>query len=332
MVAVSLIIVNFNGEELLDDCLSSLAKQTYRDFEVILVDNGSADGSLAKIEALMPDATCVPLKENTGFAVGNNRGMQRAQGKYIVLVNNDTELDEHFLAELVEPVERDDGVGMVAPKILDFYQRDRIDSVGGLILCRDGLAQGRGRCERDNGQYDQLDEVLVPSGCAALYRREMLDEIGLFDESLFMYCEDTDLGLRGRWAGWKAVAAPRAVIYHKYSALAGAYSPLKMYYVERNHFLVALKNLPLSCVLQLPFWSLYRYLLMAVAVITGKGKGGAGKTGPLLKAFLSAQFAALMRSVGALATRPRPARRTGGEMTRLICQHRLGLRRMIFSE
>lgn len=332
MVAVSLIIVNRNGEDLLDDCLSSLKRQTYRDFELIFVDNGSTDGSLAKVADLMPDATCVALTENTGFAIGNNRGMQRAQGKYIVLVNNDTELDENFLAELVAPAERDDGVGMVAPKILDFYQRDRIDSVGGLILCRDGLAQGRGRCERDEGQYDELDEVLVPSGCAALYRREMLDEVGLFDETLFMYCEDTDLGLRARWAGWKAVAAPRAVIYHKYSALAGAYSPLKMYYVERNHFLVALKNLPLFSVLQLPFWSVYRYFLMAVAVVTGKGKGGTGKTGPLLMAFLKAQFAALLRSIGALVKRPRPARSSGREMARLIRRHRLGLKQMIFSE
>ena len=298
MVAVSLIIVNFNGEELLDDCFSSLARQTFTDFEVVFVDNGSSDGSLAEVERLMPEAKCVALQENTGFARGNNLGMQHAEGKYIVLLNNDTQVDARFLAELVAPAKRDERVGMVAPKILDFNQRDRIDSVGGLVVCRDGLAQGRGRCERDRGQYDDLEEVLLPSGCAALYRREMLDEIGLFDESMFMYCEDTDLGLRGRWAGWQAVAAPRAVVYHKYSALSGAYSPFKMFCVERNHFLVALKNLPLWSLLQLPFWSLCRYFLMGVAVITGKGKGSAGNPAGLLWAFVRGHVAALLRILG----------------------------------
>ena len=331
MVAVSLIIVNFNGEKLLEDCFTSLARQTFTDFEVIFVDNGSSDESLARIRQLMPDAKCLALGENTGFARGNNVGMVQAVGRYIVLLNNDTQVDEHFLAELVRPAEQDPQVGMVAPKILDFYQRSRIDSVGGLVICRDGLAQGRGRCEEDCGQYDELGEVLLPSGCAALYRREMLDEIGLFDESMFMYCEDTDLGLRGRWAGWKAVAAPGSVVYHKYSALSGAYSPFKMYYVERNHFHVALKNLPLYCLLQLPFWSLCRYFWMAVALFTGEGKGGAGNPAGLLWAFLRGHVAAILRAPGALAQRPRPARIDGRAMARLLNANRLTFRHMILN-
>ena len=257
----------------------------------------------------MPEAKCVALQENTGFARGNNLGMQQAGGKYIVLLNNDTQVDERFLAELVRPAEDDERVGMVAPKILDFTQRDRIDSVGGLVICRDGLAQGRGRCEEDRGQYDDLGEVLLPSGCAALYRREMLDEIGLFDESMFMYCEDTDLGLRGRWAGWKTVAAPNSVVYHKYSALSGAYSPFKLFYVERNHFVVAMKNLPLLLLFQLPFWSLCRYYWMGVAVLTGKGKGGAGNTLGIAVGIPAGSF----RSVAASSRCSLTASKTGAD-------------------
>jgi GT2 family glycosyltransferase len=331
MARVSLIILNRDGEDLLDDCLGSLKLQTFSDFELIFVDNGSSDGSLDRVHRLMPAARCIALEENTGFARGNNLAIAQARGEYVVLLNNDTQLDERFLEELVRPPDRDARVGMVAPKILNFYERDLIDSVGGLIVCRDGLAQGRGRGERDRGQYDDLQEVLLPSGCAALYRREMLDEIGLLDESFFMYCEDTDLGLRARWAGWKAVAAPAAVVYHKYSVGAGAYSPFKMYFVERNHFLVALKNLPLWQLLQLPIWSAYRYFLMASAVASGKGKGGAGNTGALLWAFLRGHAAALLRSPGALLERPRTASCGSGEMARLLAQHRLGLRHMIFN-
>jgi GT2 family glycosyltransferase len=332
MVRVSLIILNRDGEDLLDDCLHSVKQQTFTDFEVIFVDNGSTDGSLDRVQKLLPETKCVALKENTGFARGNNLGMEQAEGDFVVLLNNDTQLDERFLEELVRVAESDSRVGMVAPKILNFFERRRIDSVGGLIICRDGLAQGRGRGEQDEGQYDELREILLPSGCAALYRREMLAEIGMFDEEFFIYCEDTDLGLRARWAGWKALSAPRAVVYHKYSGFSGAYSPFKLYLVERNHFLLAAKNFPCWWLVQLPLWSICRYLLMAAAVFSGKGKGAAGQTGALLKAFLRGHLAALWRAPAALLRRARPARLRGTEFARLLRRHHLSLKHMIFNE
>jgi len=225
--------------------------------------------------------------------------------------------------------------GMVAPKILNFYQRDLIDSVGGLLMCPDGIAQGRGRGTPDRQQYDEITDGLVPSGCAALYRRSMLDEIGLLDDEFFAYCEDADLGLRGLWAGWETAVAPRAVIYHKYSATAGTYSAAKMLLVERNHYLLVAKNFPLGPLMLVPFWSLYRFLLMAYALLTGKGKGksiGEEKAGRLLVAFIKAHVQALLLLPRNLRRRPKVRRLKTGEVSALLRTYRLPLRHMVLNE
>lgn len=332
MPTVSVIIVNYNGEELLDDCLGSLGRQTYQDFEIIFVDNGSHDNSLARANDLCPGIRCVKLQHNTGFTGGNNEGFRHATGSYIVLLNNDTEADPRFLEELVQAAERRPEIGMVAPKILNFYDREEIDSVGGLVLCPDGIGQGRGRTEKDQGQYDHLDEILVPSGCAALYRRSMLSEVGFFDERFFAYCEDTDLGLRGRWAGWEAVSSPRAIVYHKYSGSSGAYSPTKMKLVERNHYLCAMKTLPLRSLLCLPIYSCYRYLLMAYAVVSGKGKGQAGSKGNLLWALIVGQVQACLGTPGSLLRRCQTKKnKSSQQMCALLKAHSLDLKRMILT-
>lgn len=334
MPTVSVIIVNYNGEKLLADCLGSLQRQTYRDFEVIFVDNGSADGSLARARELMPEAHFLPLTENTGFAKGNNVGIAAARGQYLVLLNNDTETDPRFLEELVAAAERNPRAGMVAPKILNFFDRTLIDSVGGLVMCADGIAQGRGRGEHDTGQYDGLGEVLMPSGCAALYRKDMLDEVGLFAEDFFAYCEDSDLGLRCLWAGWRTVAAPRAVVFHKYSASSSTYSPWKLRLVERNHYLLALRNFPAPMLAMLPVWSAYRYGLMASALLLGKGKGqatGGGQGKALLEAFLRGHWEALRAGPGHLRQRSASRRLSDSEFTRLLRNHRMPLRDMIFN-
>lgn len=330
MVAVSVVIVNANGASLLEDCLKSLDSQTFKDFEVIFVDNGSTDDSIERVKQLMPRARILPQPTNTGFALGNNLGMREARGEYIVLLNNDVRVAPGFLEELVAVVHRDPRIGMVAPKILSFFETGRIDSVGGLVLCPDGLAQGRGRGEIDHGQYDDLEQVLIPSGCAALYRTAMLREIGLFDEGFFMYCEDTDLGLRGLWAGWKTFSAPRSVVYHKYSGFSSPYSPFKMYLVERNHYWMATKNFPGRRLIQVPFWTLYRYLLMAAAVLTGKGKGQAGNTRSLLWAFIRGHAAALLKIPNALRHRIEIRKIETAEFCRLLQEHRLDLAEMMF--
>jgi len=148
-----------------------------------------------------------------------------------------------------------------------------IDNVGHLIY-RDGLNRGRGRLEEDHGQFDKMEEVLFPSGCAALYRREMLEEIGLFDEDFFAYGDDTDIGLKGRLAGWKCFYIPQAIVYHRYSQSSNPYSPLKAFYVERNRVWIAVKYFPLSLLLKSPFYTLWRFFLQGYGALTGRGAAG----------------------------------------------------------
>lgn len=272
---VSIIIVNWNGKRFLKGCLESVFAQSYKNFEVILVDNGSTDGSVGFVRENFPLTVVLENKDNLGFAAGNNRGIEAAKGEFIATLNNDTELNRGFIEKLVEAAEGSgERVGMWAPKILSMDERDVIDSVGGLLIYPDGLAKGRGRLEKDRGQYDGERDICMPSACAALYRREMLDEVGLFDEDFFAYCEDTDLGLRARLSGWKAVSVPEAVVYHYYSATGGRYTPTKAYLVERNRLWVVLKNFPAPLVLLSPFYTLWRYLVQLYGIITRKGAGG----------------------------------------------------------
>lgn len=272
---VSVIIVNLNGKRFLLNNLTSVYGQTYKPVEVILVDNGSDDGSVSFVREKFPQTAIIENSENFGFAKANNQGIRVAGGKYIITLNNDTELDRFFIEELVKAAESSDlSTGMWAPKILSLEERSVIDSVGGLLIYPDGLARGRGRLETDRGQYDRAEEVFIPSACAALYSKSMLDEVGPFDEDFFAYCEDTDLGLRARIAGYRARSVPSAIVYHYYSGTSGRYTPLKAYLAERNHFWVAVKNFPLLNLALVPWYSLIRYKVQAFGVITGKGAGG----------------------------------------------------------
>jgi GT2 family glycosyltransferase len=271
---VSVIIVNWNGKKYLADCLPSLRAQTFSDYEVILVDNGSTDGSVEWMQGNFPGWVRVLVNDrNEGFSGGNNRGIRATSGKYIALLNNDARADSHWLEELVKVAEENPRAGMLACKI--YLQGDSkiIDNVGHLIY-RDGLNRGRGRLEVDRGQYEKIEEVFFPSGCAALYRREMLEEVGLFDEDFFAYGDDTDLGLKGRWAGWKCLYVPKAVVHHRYSQSSGAYSALKAFYVERNRVWIGVKFLPLILLLESPFFTLLRFAFQGYGALVGRGAAG----------------------------------------------------------
>lgn len=272
-IVASIIIVNWNGREHLSGCLESLKIQTYRDFEIVFVDNGSIDGSIEFVAAEYPWVKMVALPDNTGFAGGNNAGLLHASGKYIITLNNDTEVEQDWLAELLRVAEENPDVGMIASRICSFYDHDLIDSIG-VKICRDGMSRGAYRLQRFSGlEFDKVEDILVPSACAALYRRRMIDDVGFFDEDFFAYCEDTDIGLRGRRAGWKAMFARDAVVYHKYSQTGGAFSPLKLYLVERNHYWVAFKNYPLIWILLLPIITVGRYIEQVRVVLGAKGVG-----------------------------------------------------------
>lgn len=272
--AISVVVVNLNRRGLLEPCLDHLWKQTFSDFEVIVVDNGSTDDSLEFLRSVRePRLRVVSLPENRGFAGGCNAGIVSASGRYIATLNNDTEADSRWLQALFEAAESDSSIGMCASKILFLSDRARIDKAGHLMY-PDGLNHGRGSGEHDDGQFDRREEVLFPDGAAALYRREMLDVIGLFDERFFAYGDDADLGLRARLAGWRCLYIPTAVVYHAHSATAGEFSPLKAFLIERNRIWVAVKTFPLPLLLVSPLFTITRFAYHAYGSLFGVGSSG----------------------------------------------------------
>jgi GT2 family glycosyltransferase len=267
---VSIIILNWNGLEHLKICLPSVIRQSYKNIEIIVVDNASTDGSSEYVRQNYDAVKLVCNSTNVGFSKGNNVGIQIASGKYIAVLNNDTELEPNWVGSLVEVAEEHPEAGMFACKILSYYDRNLIDCVGHLIYL-DGLSRGRGRGEIDEGQYNLIDEVAFPSGCAALYRKEMLEQIGLFDERFFIYVEDSDLGMRGRLAGWKCLYVPNAIVYHKYSATMGGYSPQKAFLIERNRLWFVVKNFPLTMIMFSFYHTFLRYLFQTYDALFGSG-------------------------------------------------------------
>nr|WP_281412919.1 glycosyltransferase family 2 protein [Geobacter grbiciae] len=270
---VSVIVLTWNGKRYLPGCLGALAVQTFRDFEVILVDNGSEDGSGQYVREAFPWVRLVELPENLGFAEGNNRGLATAQGKLIVTLNNDTLAEPDFLAELVGAAERYPDAGMIAALLVNFYDPARIDAAG-IAPGFDGLGYCLGHGEPVGAPWDTSREVFGPSAGAALYRREMIDEIGFFDAAFFAYAEDFDLAWRGRRAGWPCMTAPQAVVRHVHSATSGTESPFTIYHIHRNKWYVLLKDWPTRLLLR----HLPRILvadLAALFVALLKGRGGA---------------------------------------------------------
>jgi GT2 family glycosyltransferase len=185
----------------------------------------------------------VALSRNLGFAGGVNAGIRAASGEVIALLNNDTETDPHWLEEMVLGLNRHPEAGMIASKILLFDRRDTLHAAGDYYRI-DGIPGNRGVWQKDATPYDEEAFVFSPCAAAAGYRREMLAEIGLFDEDLFAFCEDVDLGWRGQSAGWKCVYLPRSVVFHKLSATGGGV--LASYYGGRNCIWVIAKNYPLE--------------------------------------------------------------------------------------
>lgn len=333
MPRVSVIVLNWNGEAYLGECLDSILNQTYSDFELLVVDNASTDGSREWLrERAGGRIRLIELPGNLGYAGGNNRGIEAAKGEWIALVNNDAVLDRFWLKRIMEAVEREDsgsGVGMAASKILVYDRRECIDNTGHLAY-PDGLNRGRGRLARDSGQYDEEREALFPSGCAGLYRREMLEETGGFDETFFAYGDDADLGLRGRIMGWRCIFVPRAVVYHRYSASTSAYSPFKAYHVERNRVWVMLKAYPKRMIFLSPVYTATRYLLQGFGALAGRGAAGGyvkerGRFS-LFATLIKALAGSLRHGLGMLAKRRNlwaNARISEDDMSQLLRMHRL---------
>ena len=273
MVFVSVIVVNFNRKNLLRECLASLRLQRRHDVEWIVVDNGSADGSSAMVAHEFPEAKLLQLSHNLGFCAGNNVGIALASGTFIALLNNDAVAEPQWLDALLAEVEANPEVGMVASKILVASRPGVIDKIGHGIYW-DGQNRGRGSGETDSGQYDHDREILWPDGCAALYRKSMLDQIGGFDEDFFAYADDAELGLRARSAGWRARYAPAAVVHHQRGATLGKWNPARIHLIERNRIWLALIHFPLWLLLLNPFFFALRLAAGLLAGLRGKGESG----------------------------------------------------------
>ncbi len=251
-------------------CLESIERQHYRDFETIVVDNGSHDGSREMIAADFGWVRLIENEENRGFCAGNNQAIRASSGDLVVLLNNDAEVEPDFLSRIVEAANDEPNTGMFATRVM-MYDRPGVFDSTGLLVYPDGICRSRGWLEKDVGQYDEADEVLGPNGCAAVYRRSMLEDVGLFDERYFAYLEDLDLALRGQLRGWSCTYLPGAVVRHKKSMTSGYHSALKAYLVERNRIWNAVKLLPLRLLVLSPLYTIARYAAQAFAAASGRG-------------------------------------------------------------
>jgi GT2 family glycosyltransferase len=294
---ISVIIVNWNRKDLLEACLKSLRNQSFRDFEIVVVDNGSSDGSRELLSApAWRDVRCIANETNRGFCAANNQGIAKARGELIALLNNDAEADPGWLAALADAARREGDYAMFASKIVSLDDPGAIDKVGHLIY-PDGQNRGRGSGERDRGQYDRFEEVAWPDGCAALYRKSMLERIGGFDEDFFAYADDAELGLRARTAGYRAAAVPAALVKHRPGSTLGRYSAERIFLIERNRLWLVFKLFPLRMWPLVPVYYMLRTLASAGAAMRGVGESAqAGRdlgAWGLLKCLVRAHAAAL---------------------------------------
>lgn len=334
---VTVVIVNHNRAALLERCLRSLLAPQGAEFEAIVVDNGSADGSVAVVERFAAESPfavrLIRNETNLGFCAANNQAIRASRAPFVALLNNDAEAEPGWLGALLEAF-ADPQVGMAASKIVVYEDPRVIDKAGHLIYL-DGQNRGRGTGEIDRGQYDRVEEVLWPDGCACMYRRAMLDDIGLFDEDLFAYGDDAELGLRARIAGWRCLYMPRAVVRHRRGATLGVASPRRIALIERNRVLLAVKHFPWDLLLLNPLF--YAARLAAGAWAAWRGRGEAGRIRGaearlrLAAALVRGDLEAMARIPAALAKRwrlRRLRRLSDAEIRRLLWRHRIGLREL----
>lgn len=277
---ISVIIVNWNGKELLETCLKALRKQSFKDFETIIVDNGSVDGSVQLVREQFPEVCLIPLDKNLGFCAANNRGIKQARGRYIAFLNNDAIADPHWLEELVKALEARDDIGFCASKVVLYGQPHLADTCGD-TYCWDGFGGKRGHLE-EASLYNEPAEVFGACAAAAIYRRELLEDLRGFDEDFFLAHEDTDLSFRAQLRGYRCLYVPTAVVYHRLSATIGADSPTYIYYGHRNAEFVYFKNMPGP----LLWRSLPAHLLLDIALFLFYLRRG--QAGPYVRAKIDA--------------------------------------------
>ena len=240
---ISVVIPTWNGREHLARCLPSLQSQTVKDFQVLVVDNGSKDGTTAFLAEKFPKVKVIALKKNYGFSAAVNKGIAASSGEFIAILNNDTQTEQHWLEQLLQAAKENPGVGAFASKILSLTNPKIIDSAGD-AYGRTGMAWNIGRGCPDGPAFDETRWVFGAAGCAAFYRRSFLDEVGWFDEDFFAFYEDVDLAFRGQLLGKKCLYVPSAIVFHQGGGTLKHLSPMHIYYCSRNAPLVLIKNMP----------------------------------------------------------------------------------------
>lgn len=241
---VTIIIPNYNGKHFMEPCLASLKKQTFRDFKILVVDNASSDGSVAYMKTEYPDIEVIALDQNYGFSTAVNVGIQHSTTPYVILLNNDTTVDSHYVEEMVKAMEKSPRIFSVSSKMIQMYHPELIDSAGDLYtLMGWGVCRGTGR---PISNYTEADEIFTACAGAAIYRRSVFDQIGYFDENHFAYLEDIDVGYRAKIYGYKNMYCPTALVYHVGSGTSGSkYNSFKVKLSARNSVYLNYKNMPL---------------------------------------------------------------------------------------
>ena len=326
---VTVVVPTLAADDALVDCLRALESQTFEGFEVVVVDNsgsGRAQGSGGRVRIIVNE-------RNVGYGTAINQGIRDSDSPLIAVLNDDAIPDPGWLAALVKAAEARPRAGMFASQVR-MAGTNHLDSAG-MLIALDGSSKQRGHGAAP-ADFANNSDTLFPTGSAAMYRRKMLDEIGLFDERFFLYCEDTDLGLRARWAGWEAEYVAGAVVDHAYSKSAGRASALKAYYVERNRLYTVIKNFPFRMLAVVKFYAFARYFWHLLYMMTRTGKASefrdAGHT-PWLLPFLvlRAHVSALVRSPYLLRERRRifkTRRLNSKEFRALLAAHSIPVRKV----
>ena len=241
---VTVVIPNYNGISFLKDCMDSLEKQTYKDFSVLVVDNASKDTSAQFLQENYPWVEVLELDKNYGFSGAVNKGIAHAQSEYVILLNNDTASDENYVAELVKCMDKDEKIFSANPKMIQMYNKELLDDAGDMYSVI-GWGFQRGVGQKSSG-YNRECRIFSSCAGAAIYRRSVFDEIGMFDEMHFAYLEDIDVGYRARIAGYKNVYCPASIVYHVGSGTSGSkYNDFKVKLAARNGIYLNYKNMPL---------------------------------------------------------------------------------------
>lgn len=253
MVKSTVVIPNYNGIKYIEACLESLFTGTNTDFEVIMVDNASRDGSLELVKKKFPQVTLIENKENAGFDKAVNQGILASKTPYVILLNNDTRAELSFVHELEKAIEKDRNIFSASAKLIALHDKEKLDDAGD-YYCALGWAFARGKGKHPD-LYDKSCETFAACAGAAIYRREIFTEIGLFDENHFAYLEDIDIGYRAQLYGYRNIYAPKAVVYHAGSATSGSrYNAFKTKLASQNSIYIVYKNMPaLQILINLPF-------------------------------------------------------------------------------